>query len=197
MVRQIWEQLLDSDRMCRHYEHLVQRPSRVGNWLKTGTVCASSGPVIAYLAPLPVWIPRAAVATTAVAIYLLAIRRYREKAARSADIDRQMARIQAQSETRLTGHCDTAGAQPRYSAWSLAPSGAREALAQASRNGLAADRSLRRVRPGKPGPANSRPHEPPHRASSDIRRPRAAPGAEPTGGWPSRRVRARPAGQTP
>ncbi len=92
-VRMIWEEVVDSDRMCRYYGYLAQRLSRVSQVLAIGTVGATSGTVLALLSRFPEWVPAVAAAAAAVASLTLVIGRYQDKAASSADIRRKLGEI--------------------------------------------------------------------------------------------------------
>lgn len=92
-VRLIWEEVVDSDRMCRYYGYLSQRLSRVSQLLAIGTVGAASGSVLTLLSQFPEWVPAAAAAAAALASLALVIGRYQDKAARSADIRRKLGEV--------------------------------------------------------------------------------------------------------
>lgn len=92
-VRLIWEEVVDSDRMCRYYGCLSQRLSRVSQLLAIGTVGAASGSVPTLLSQFPEWVPAAAPAAAALASLALVIGRYQDKAARSADIRRKLGEV--------------------------------------------------------------------------------------------------------
>ena len=91
--RMIWEEVVDSDRMCRYYGYLAQRLSRVSQVLAIGTVGATSGTVLTLLSRFPEWVPAVAAAAAAVASLTLVIGRYQDKAANSADIRRKLGEI--------------------------------------------------------------------------------------------------------
>lgn len=92
-VRLIWEEVVDSDRMCRYYGYLSQRLSRVSQVLAIGTVGAASGAILTLLSRFPEWVPAVAAAGAAVASLMLVIGRYQDKAASSADIRRKLAEV--------------------------------------------------------------------------------------------------------
>ena len=92
-VRLIWEEVVDSDGMCRYYGYLSQRLSRVGQVLAIGTVGAASVSVLTLLSPFPEWVPAAAAAAAALASLALVIGRYQDKAALSADIRRKLGEV--------------------------------------------------------------------------------------------------------
>ena len=88
----IWEGLLDTDRMYRYYGYLAGRLERIGSLLQIGTVGFASGAFLSLLSHFPEWVPSAASAVAAITGALVAFRRYPEKAARSAEIYRELGR---------------------------------------------------------------------------------------------------------
>ena len=92
-VRLIWEGAIDADRMCRYYGYLSGRLTRLGEMVAIGTVGFSGGAVLAVLNHLPDWMSVVAVAVASVAGVALIIGRFQEKAARSVDLYRQIARL--------------------------------------------------------------------------------------------------------
>ena len=92
-VRLIWEELVDSDRMCRYYGYLSHRLNRLSELLAIGTIGAASGAFFALLYRFPDWVPSTAAAAAAIASLVLVVGRYQDKAARSADLGRQLARV--------------------------------------------------------------------------------------------------------
>ena len=102
-VRLIWEGAIGADRMCRYYGYLSERLTRLGEMVAIGTVSFSGGAVLAVLNHLPDWISLAALAAAAVAGAALVIGRFQEKAARSVDLYRQIARLSADWEDLWSG----------------------------------------------------------------------------------------------
>lgn len=92
-VRLIWEEVVDSDRMCRYYGYLSQRLNRVSELLAVGTVGAASGSVLTLLSRFPDWVPATAAAAAALASLVLVIGRFQDRAARSADIRRRLGEV--------------------------------------------------------------------------------------------------------
>ena len=92
-VRLIWEEVLESDRMCRYYGYLAVRMSLVSNALLVGVVAGSSGAAFSVLSQWPEWITLTANSAAALAGIWLAIQRYPEKAAQSANIRRDIGRL--------------------------------------------------------------------------------------------------------
>ncbi len=89
-VRHVWAGVLGSDRMCRYYGYLAHRMKRIGDLLAIGTISGSAGAVVAVLSHLPEWTSLLAMAIVGVASIAQLVGRYHEKAARSADVYRQM-----------------------------------------------------------------------------------------------------------
>ncbi len=92
-VRLIWDEVVDSDRMCRYYGYLSHRLNRVSEVLAVGTAGAASGSVLTLLSRFPDWVPAAAAAAAALASLILVIGRYQDKAARCADIRRKLGEV--------------------------------------------------------------------------------------------------------
>ncbi len=92
-VRLIWEGTIGADRMCRYYGYLSTRLTRLGEMVAIGTVSFSGGAVLAVLNHLPGWISLVALAVGAVAGVAMVVGRFQEKAARSADLYRQISRL--------------------------------------------------------------------------------------------------------
>ena len=88
----IWEGLLDTDGMCRYYGYMAGRLERLGALLQIGAVGFASGAFLTLLSHFPQWVPSAAIAFSALSGALLAFRKYPEKAARSAEIYRELSR---------------------------------------------------------------------------------------------------------
>ena len=99
----IWEGLLDTDGMCRYYGYLAGRLERIGSLLQIGAVGFASGAFLTLLSHFPEWVPSAATAVAAIAGALVAFRRYPEKAARSAEIYRELGREMVEWERLWAG----------------------------------------------------------------------------------------------
>lgn len=102
-VRLIWEGVIGADRMCRYYGYLSARLTRLGELVSIGTVSFSAGAVLAALNQLPDWVSLAALAVSAVAGVAMIIGRFHEKAARSVDLYRQIARLSTDWEDLWSG----------------------------------------------------------------------------------------------
>ena len=101
----IWEELVETDRMCRYYAYLAQRLDRQGALLQVGSVGAASGAFVSLMSHLPEWAAAAAAAAAAVAGAMVIVHRYPEKAARSAELFRKLGREQIAWE-RLWGEVE-------------------------------------------------------------------------------------------
>lgn len=51
-VRQVWEDLVETDRMARYYGYLAQRLDRLGDLLQIGSVGAASGRLCCVTVPV-------------------------------------------------------------------------------------------------------------------------------------------------
>ena len=102
----IWEGLLDTDGMRRYYGYLAGRLERLGDLLQIGAVGFASGAFLALLSHFPEWVPSAATAVSALAGALLAFRKYPAKAARSAEIYRELGRQMVEWERLWAGVYD-------------------------------------------------------------------------------------------
>lgn len=92
-VHLVWKGVIGTDRMCRYYGYLAVRLKWLGELLAIGTVSFSAGAVLTLLTHLPEWATAVTAAAAAVANLVLVIGRFQEKAARSADIRRQLTRL--------------------------------------------------------------------------------------------------------
>lgn len=92
IVGLIWEELVETDRMCRYYAYLAERLDRQGALLQIGSVAAASGAVVSLMSHFPGWAAATAAAGAAVAGAMVIVRRYPEKAARSAELFRALGR---------------------------------------------------------------------------------------------------------
>ena len=99
----IWEGLLDSDRMCRYYGYLAGRLERLADLLQIGAVGLASGAFLALLSHFPEWVPSAAAAFSAMVGALLALKKYPAKAARCAEIYRELGRQMPEWERLWAG----------------------------------------------------------------------------------------------
>ncbi len=78
--------------MCRYYGYLAHHLDRLGTTLQIFAVAAASGAFLSLLSEWDVeWLPSLATAAAAAIGALLAIKKYPEKAARSAELRRQLA----------------------------------------------------------------------------------------------------------
>lgn len=101
----IWEELVETERMCRYYGYLAERLGRQGALLQIGSVGAASGAFVSLMSHFPDWAAAAASAAAAVAGAMVIVRRYPEKAARSAELFRALGREQIAWE-RLWGEVE-------------------------------------------------------------------------------------------
>ena len=102
-VRYIWAGVLGSDRMCRYYGYLAHRLRRTGDLLAIGTISSAGGAVVSVLGHLPEWRSLLAMAIVGVASIAQLVGRYHEKAARSADVHRQMEGLSIEWEDLWNG----------------------------------------------------------------------------------------------
>ena len=97
-VRLVWDELVETDRMCRYYGYLSQRLDRLGDLLQIGSVSAASGAFVSLLSHFPDWVSATAAAIAILAGTVVILRRYPQKAARSAEMYRLLGRLQLESE---------------------------------------------------------------------------------------------------
>ena len=90
--RLVWEDLVDSDRMCRYYGYLTLRFRKLDQLLQFIAVFASFSGLSAVLLRHQ-WIALACLAVAASAFAVSTIRNYSEKALRSNEIFRQLGRL--------------------------------------------------------------------------------------------------------
>lgn len=102
-VRLVWEELVESDRMCRYYGYLSQRLDRLGDLLQIGSVSAASGAFVSLMSHFPEWVSTTAAAVAVLAGTFVMLRRYQAKAARSAEICRLLGQIQLEWEHLWNG----------------------------------------------------------------------------------------------
>ncbi len=101
-VRRVWEDRIETDRMCRYYGHLAQRLDGLGDVLQIASVGAAAGAFVSLLSQFPAWVPTAAAVATVAGI-AVTVRRYPEKAARSAEICRQLGQVHLELEHLWNG----------------------------------------------------------------------------------------------
>lgn len=99
----IWREMVDTDRMHRYYGYLAQRLDRLGDLLQIASIGAASGAVVSWLSHFPAWIATAAAVAAAAAALIVVVRRYPEKAHRSAEICRQLAQVHREWEHLWNG----------------------------------------------------------------------------------------------
>ena len=102
-VRLIWEELVEADRMCRYYGYLSQRLDRLGDLLQMGSVGAASGAFVSLMSHFPEWFSTTAAAIAVLAGTVVILRRYPQKAARSAEIYRLLGQLQLEWEHLWNG----------------------------------------------------------------------------------------------
>ena len=102
-VRLVWEELVETDRMCRYYGYLAHRLNRLGELLAIGTVSFSLGAVLAVLKQLPESVSLLAIGMAAVASVVMIVGRYQKKASRSAEIFRLLGQMQLEWEHLWNG----------------------------------------------------------------------------------------------
>lgn len=115
-VQLIWEGLLDTDGMRRYYGYLAGRLERLSSLLQIGAVGLASGAFLTLMSHFPPWVPAAAIALSAIAGTILAFRKYAEKAGRSAEIYRDLARQMHEWE-RLWADVDSRDDSDLIAAW--------------------------------------------------------------------------------
>ena len=102
-VQLVWDELVETDRMCRYYGYLSQRLDRLGDRLQIGSVGAATCAFVALLAQFAEWVPATAAALAALAGLLVTIRRYPAKAAHSAEICRLLGAVHLEWEHLWNG----------------------------------------------------------------------------------------------
>lgn len=93
-VRLVWDEMVETDRMCRYYGYLSQRLDRLGDLLQIGSVSAASGTFISLMSHFPEWVSSTAAAIAILAGTVVILRRYPQKAARSAEMYRLLGQVQ-------------------------------------------------------------------------------------------------------
>ena len=95
--RLVWDELVDSDRMCRYYGYLTLRFRKLDQLLQFIAVFAAFAGLSGVLLRLP-WITFACLAVAASAFAISTIRNYSEKALRSNEIFRQLGPLNVEWE---------------------------------------------------------------------------------------------------
>lgn len=102
-VKLVWEEMVETDRMCRYYGYLTERLNRLGELLAIGTVSFSLGAVLTALQKFPEWVSLVALAAAAVASVVMIVGRHQKKASRSAEIYRLLGQMQLEWQHLWTG----------------------------------------------------------------------------------------------
>ena len=84
-VRLIWDELVDSDRMCRYYGYLAHRLKRLGELLQVAAVVLGVLTLSSIFYRLPGWIAFSAVNFAALSYALSTIRGYSTKSDQSTE----------------------------------------------------------------------------------------------------------------
>ena len=95
--RLVWDELVDSDRMCRYYGYLTLRFRKLDQLLQFVTVFAAFAGCAGVVLQLK-WIALACLAAAASAGAISTIRNYSDKALRSSEIFRQLGRLNVEWE---------------------------------------------------------------------------------------------------
>ncbi|MDE0166775.1 MAG: hypothetical protein OXH92_21240 [Bryobacterales bacterium] len=96
--RLVWDNLIDSDRMCRYYGYLAHRLKRLNDLLQVSGIVLVVLTISSFLYRLPGWIVFSAVNLAALSFALSSIRGYSAKALRSNEIFRQLGRLNVEWE---------------------------------------------------------------------------------------------------
>ena len=97
-VRLIWNELVDSDRMCRYYGYLAHRLRRLDDLLVFATVVGAIIACASVVLRPPLWVALTGLAFAALSFALSTIRKYSAKASRSAEVFRQLGLINIEWE---------------------------------------------------------------------------------------------------
>ena len=95
--RLVWDELVDSDRMCRYYGCLTLRFRKLDQLLQFIAVFAAFSALSGVVLRLQ-WMSLACLAVAASAVAISTIRNYSEKALRSNEIFRQLGRLNVEWE---------------------------------------------------------------------------------------------------
>lgn len=95
--RLVWDELVDSDRMCRYYGYLTLRFRKLDQLLQFVAVFASFAGLAGVLLQLPS-IALSCLTIAASAVFISTIRNYSEKALQSNEIFRQLGRLNVEWE---------------------------------------------------------------------------------------------------
>ena len=96
--RLVWDELVDSDRMCRYYGYLAHRLKWLNDLLRVSSIMLGVITITAFLCRLPGWIAFSAANLAALSFALSTIRGYSAKALRSNEIFRQLGRLNVEWE---------------------------------------------------------------------------------------------------
>lgn len=97
-VRLIWNELVESDRMCRYYGYLAHRLKKLDELLRLTTVIAALTGCVAMIADLPIWVAFTALAFAVLSFVLSTARDYSAQALQSTEIFQQLGKIQLEWE---------------------------------------------------------------------------------------------------
>ena len=95
--RLVWDELVDSDRMCRYYGYLTLRFRKLDQLLQFIAVLAVLSGLSGFPLRLP-WITFACLAVAASAFAISTMRNYSDKALRSNEIFSQLGRLNVEWE---------------------------------------------------------------------------------------------------
>ena len=118
-VRLIRQGMIDTDQQCRYYRYLAQRLRRLGEILGIVTVSGSLAALFTIVSPLPRWAPLTALGITMAATTSASVLRYQHKAARCAQLHRQLTPLVTEWQDLFSGIDERDDAELRNSCRNL------------------------------------------------------------------------------